>query len=228
MREQPLFTLSTCGTSVWTNRKNGMTEAERDLVTKHTNAASAAAVPPEDREILRAALAQVRTAAQNFGPTEAGRLSAELKGILALYGGDLRGGADQHLLLCTDTWLGRESAELVGDWLRGRGVTVTIHQQKGLRTRSLDEFQMALSELVQWCEEVMSGYRAARYRIVFNLTGGLRACRALCRLCDVLRRRGSVHFRVGNGVAADSAPSDSDGGGGVFPGTSVGFSSAGP
>jgi len=169
---QPLFVLSSCGTSSLTN---GASDIERKTITRWTNAPTKETVESADRQILEARIAVVRETLRTAEKEQAGRMSAELKGILALSEGRPQRNADYHLLLCTDTWLGRTAADLAAEWLRERGENVTLHQQTGLRTQLLHEFQIGLSDLVQWCDEVTSGYRAAQYRIVFNLTGGFKS-----------------------------------------------------
>jgi hypothetical protein len=70
---------------------------------------------------------------------------------------------------------GEATATSVAGWLRKTGFTVDIRRQPDLRTDDLQAFQAALSDLVQWCEETVSGYAKNHYRIIFNLTGGFKS-----------------------------------------------------
>ena len=164
--------VSTCGTSLWTNQAD---ETQRRLINRHTNVRTPADIPEADRAILMERIAKIRETMLAASVEDAGKLSAEIKGITPLYEGQFRGGGDQHILLCTETWLGEESAKLVEDWLKQQKCSVQRRPQPGLRTVRLDEFQMALSDLVQWCEATMPGYHAANYHIIFNLTGGFKS-----------------------------------------------------
>ena len=125
--EQPRYILSPCGTSLWTN---GANEAERKLLTAHANTGKREDIPAEERALLEARIAIVRgvmLAAQDTQEARkalAARKSAELNGILKLCGETLTAGQDYHLLLCTDTWQGEQSALLIADWLKQRHVAV--------------------------------------------------------------------------------------------------------
>jgi putative CRISPR-associated protein (TIGR02619 family) len=169
------YVLSTCGTSLLTNARS---DDERRLVNRHTNARTRAAVEqqsPEDVARIDAIIQQVRETMQRADANAAARLSAELNGLLSFYQGPSIPSGDQHVLLCTDTWLGEEAASIVADWLRAQGGRVEICRQRDLQTQDLESFQLALAEIVRWCEEVLPGYRQDRYRIVFNLTGGFKS-----------------------------------------------------
>ncbi len=170
------YVLSTCGTSLLTNERSN---EERSLVNRYANAKTRAEVEAksaEDAACLEKIITDVQTRMRNASPDDAKRLSAELNGLLTFCGGQKIPGSDQHVLLCTDTWLGYEAASIVADWLRQHGGTVQeVKRQKDLQTSDLESFQVALAELVRWCEETLPGYRQSRYRVVFNLTGGFKS-----------------------------------------------------
>ncbi len=170
------YVLSTCGTSLLTN---GRSNEERSLVNRYANAKTreeVTAKSAEDVKRLDAIIADVQTRMRNTSPDDAKRLSAELNGLLTFYDGQKIPGGDQHVLLCTDTWLGYEAASIVADWLRQHGGTVQeVKRQEYLQTSDLESFQVALADLVRWCEETLPGYRQSRYRVVFNLTGGFKS-----------------------------------------------------
>jgi hypothetical protein len=50
-----------------------------------------------------------------------------------------------------------------------------VHRQKDLRTDDLSSFQVALADIVRFCEETVEGYRKNGYRVIFNLTGGFKS-----------------------------------------------------
>lgn len=171
MRE-PWYVLSPCGTSLWNN--GATTKEEGHLVRKYANASRREDVPEQDCAVLDALLAKVQTELLSGGEEAAAKLSAELNGLLKLYGGKIASGQDYHLLLCTDTWLGEASGQLVAEWLKQRGIRPEVKRQKDLRTNDLPAFQYALSELVAWFQQTLPGYRQRHYRIIFNLTGGFK------------------------------------------------------
>lgn len=53
--------------------------------------------------------------------------------------------------------------------------SVELRRQSDLQTANLQLFQSALSDLVQWLDSTIDGYRQQQYRILFNLTGGFKS-----------------------------------------------------
>lgn len=169
----PSLILSPCGTSLLTNQAG----EDRRLVTRYSNAKAAEDIPAEDRARLEQVIGRARETLLASDAQAVIRLSAELNAITRFYDGQPRQGAqDQHILVCTDTWLGETTAQLVGAWLEAQGInSVQVHRQADLRTLAIDEFQLALSDLTLWCAQTLPGYRAMRYHVVFNLTGGFKS-----------------------------------------------------
>lgn len=163
--------LSPCGTSLLTN---GCDNEVRSLLNRHTN--SKVIEVEADRVKLESRVLEVQASLKNADSKAAQRLSAELNGILTLYSSEPNLGQDHHILLCTDTWLGEQTAQLVEGWLRSNGHTsVELRRQHDLQTRDLNLFQSALSDLVGWLEGEIDTYRQQKYHIVFNLTGGFKS-----------------------------------------------------
>ncbi len=165
--------VSTVGTAVLTNRR---TQEERTLLNKYSNTET----PPEgpDRTTLDWLLEGAQQRMEAAGITEARSFSAELNGILALYGGQITDAhkQDMHILLATDTWLGYEAASIVKGWLQRNGlVNVEIRRQPDLQTAEFYYFQTALSELAKWCSEDVREYHEKGYSVIFNLTGGFKS-----------------------------------------------------
>lgn len=169
------FILSTCGTSFLTN---GREPEERTLVNKHTNKKHRDDIDPDIANRLRTIIDQVRTQLTSASIQDVARMSAELNALIQFYDGQAPSNRDHHELLCTDTWLGEESAKLAELWLNQQGCKdVQIKRQPDLQTASLHEFQLALSDLIKWCEDEngILSYQQGGYRIVFNLTGGFKS-----------------------------------------------------
>ena len=169
------YILSPCGTSLLTNHaKND----QRKLVFTHANAKSKDEVPRDDKVKLETLINNVSSAIDNAGYEEIKKMSAELNGIIKIYGGFIpSSNQDYHYLLSTDTWLGEETAKLVEKWLKSqnKNTTVVINRQKDLQTKDLSSFQSALSDLVKQFDEELPGFSADGYHIVFNLTGGFKS-----------------------------------------------------
>lgn len=171
----PKFVLSPSGTSLLTNQSSG---DERKLVGRYANAKRLEEIASEHRKTLQDLVVRAKAKLTEADLTLASRLSAELNGIIKLYGGQIHAATpqDTHYLLCTDTWLGETTANLVAEWLRSQGLkNVEVKRQTDLQTEDIEAFRLALAELVQWCQEVLVGYRQSGYQVVFNLTGGFKS-----------------------------------------------------
>lgn len=166
--------VSTCGTSILTNPLAG--EQPPSIIREYANVADEAQIPRQDREILAAHVSQRRSLLVTASVDQARRLSAELNGLLALhqYRPDFPK-ADQHVLIHTDTWLGRLAAELVAEKIQTFGPEPQLQPIKNLSTASRESFDDGLRNLVDWAAAALPGFRQARYRITFNLVGGFKA-----------------------------------------------------
>ncbi|MEI6706056.1 MAG: putative CRISPR-associated protein [Methylococcales bacterium] len=167
-----IYMLSLCGTSLLTNLSNN---DERKLVFKYANVKKCEDVPDEDKIVLIFLIENAKNKIINADINLAMQMSAELNGIIKYYQNNLQPNGDYHLLLCTDTWLGQKTAELVKIWLTGKGFTVEVKRQADLQTEDLSAFQCALSDIVKWCDQTVLSYQTAGYKIVFNLTGGFKS-----------------------------------------------------
>jgi len=166
------FVLSPCGTSLLTNES---APDERKLVNKYANVRNFSDIPETEAESIYELEERVRSKLKHADIEMSAKMSAELNGIMKLYGGVFNARKDHHVLLCTDTWLGEMTANLAAEWLRGKGLAVEIRREKDLQTADIIAFQLALSEIVIWCDQVIKEWRKANYHIVFNLTGGFKS-----------------------------------------------------
>ncbi len=169
--------LSPCGTSILTNNAP---QDLRALVFKYANALKT--VSGDEGQKLFSHLENRRNEILALSPEDAAKFSAELNGIYHLYNGDFSSGTkDTHILLATDTWLGRETARIVEAWLQGKGINnVQIWDDiGGLRTDNLHNFHCAVAELVRRLHETLPGYKDSGYQIIFNLTGGFKSIQGI-------------------------------------------------
>ena len=164
------FILTPCGTSLLMHSAGKL----RGLVTQYSNTSNPEKIPASDRDELEKIITRASELINQASLEDAVRLSAELNAIIKFYEQQLNGRKDLHQLICTDTWLGEKAAHLVAEWLGGFGLTVDVRRQRDLQTACLESFQLALSDLVEWCEETLPAYRAS-HKIIFNLTGGFKS-----------------------------------------------------
>ncbi len=168
---KPFFVLSPCGTSLLTN---GVSQELRSIINKNANVQNRNQIPQNEISLLEEREHYIRQKLADADTNDVIRMSAELNGIIKLTGHGFAEGNDYHLLLCTDTWLGEMTARVAEEWLRSKGVTVEIRRQKDLQTADLQAFQLALSEIVKWCEQEITDWRKSHHT-VFNLTGGFKS-----------------------------------------------------
>lgn len=156
-----LLLVSTCGTSLLTN---GASADDRALLTKFANEieVDSARLTP----VVEARRATLRTADE---PTRRA-MSAELNGIGAVLD---RYKPKQifHLLVHTDTALGKATADLVQEAL---GNQTSLVSASGLRTNDLASFRAALADLTRQLDALVRSYREQGWFVVFNLTGGFK------------------------------------------------------
>jgi len=164
--------LSTVGTSLLTNRADDSTRKRINMLANETEAA----LSPEDRRLIDEHAEKARAILRDGPVEEIRKASAELNGIIGIYDGRLpEPSGDHHVLIATDTALGRLTAETVGAFLTEQGLSVQIEVIKRLNTRDQGDFEAGMKDLARWCAETLPGYRDAGYRVAFNLAGSFKS-----------------------------------------------------
>lgn len=177
------FILSPGGTSLLTN---GADPGTRSLINQYANVKGRKDVPEGDAQKLESRISEVHGKLMTENNLESvAKMSAELNAIIKFYEGQLEAHkGDYHRLLCTDTWLGEQTISLVAEWLESRNFIVEKKRQTDLQTKSLEAFQTALSDIVEWCEKELKDNKfedndlkntRKNYHVVFNLTGGFKS-----------------------------------------------------
>lgn len=78
--------------------------------------------------------------------------------------------------MCTDTYLGEQTGNMIKEWLEANKVkNVQLYRQMDLQTNDIDAFQMALSEMVDMFERLIPAFKRRNFKIIFNLTGGFKS-----------------------------------------------------
>jgi putative CRISPR-associated protein (TIGR02619 family) len=167
--------LSTCGTSVLTNRA---TPETRSWLIKIANEATLKA----DTGRLDAHVAACKERLLNAGKEEARDLSAEVNGIAAVLE---RWPASrvQHVLVHTDTATGKAAAEVVAAFLENQGGYVQLLTAPGLRTDDFPSFRKALADLTVDIENWTQDRSSIK---LFNLTGGFKSVGAYLQALGML------------------------------------------
>ncbi|MGI0482776.1 hypothetical protein ACN4EE_18570 [Geminocystis sp. CENA526] len=87
----------------------------------------------------------------------------------------LAGTPDTHFILVSDTYQGGKVGEILADWLMNKKLTAQVIKIADLATNNRDSFRLAMSELINWCNDTLMGYREGGYEIIFNFTGGFKS-----------------------------------------------------
>lgn len=104
------------------------------------------------------------------------RKSAELNGIFAIYENQLPvSSPDIHVLVTTDTYLGRHCATLVEGYLRSRGLSVITYIPVGLTTADTHAFETGVKDLIYWCADNIPAYHEQGYSVLFNLVAAFKS-----------------------------------------------------
>lgn len=190
----PNLIISTCGTSLLTNNADGDV---RSLLIRHANLKNASDCPTAERLLIDNHLRQRASDVKQAGDAELAKLSAEMNAIFKFYDGNPTP-QDMHILIHTDTWLGRETGNLLRDVLSQRGFSVDTPTISDLRTQDVDSFQLALSELVKWAAETLPAYQQQQYNIIFNLTGGFKSIQGFMQTLAMLYADETVYIFESN------------------------------
>lgn len=165
--------LSTCGTSVLSNAYRQV----HPYISQYSNAKTPDEIDQPAESELKTAIVQAKDQLSTANLQQAAKLSAELNALIHFYNFQPFPPQDHHLLLCTDTWLGEESAKLVKEYLKQKMKIniVGVYRQKDLRTDDLESFHMGLAELVRDLGPILIGYHKEGFKVIFNLTGGFKS-----------------------------------------------------
>jgi putative CRISPR-associated protein (TIGR02619 family) len=180
----PDLIISTCGTSLLTNKCNPDLRAS---LTKMTNKKQIE-LSPEEIQIVDE---RVQICLENLNqadPENARKLSAELNGIIGYYGNDIsKKQQDMHYLVHTDTYQGEKVAQVLQNWLRDNFGIANTQLQKidELNTRTLSEFNEGIKNCITFCHEQYKGFHAS-HRIIFNLVGGFKSLQGMMQALGML------------------------------------------
>lgn len=168
------ITVSTCGTSIFTNG-TGRDDIKflRDNANRKENEYT-----PEELKRIDSLISEKRKKLTSASLKEVQTLSAELNGFISFY----RNGAELseakqniHYLIHTDTYQGVKAAELIKAWGAANNINMQTVLIDDLNTGSIEEFRLGVNNLVEWCAWTLPGYRSQGYRVIFTLVGGFKS-----------------------------------------------------
>ena len=165
---KPVLLLSTCGISVLTNKA---TEEKRSWLNSITNKTM---LNHADSRRLNEHVAERLESLRHADAAVRGKLSAELNGIVEVLK-RWPSSRVQHLLVHTDTAVGKAAAKLVKEALEEGSEQVQFLSAAGLRTDDLASFRDALSDLTSQIEQWIPTHKEQGWATIFNLTGGFKS-----------------------------------------------------
>lgn len=167
-----LVIVSTCGTSLFTNKRPDTGDVTLDWVAhdhkwikENSNAAEV------DPGRLNRLVENRRSWLMASDKTTRREMSAELNGIESVLE-RYKPRRIHHILVHSDTALGKATADLVYGALSDQTLLLSAG---GLRTDHLASFRAALAELTRNLDELVQSYRLQGWFVVFNLTGGFKS-----------------------------------------------------
>ncbi len=170
------YILSTCGTSILSNIARSINTGKinyGELARIHANIKNEKDIATEDLANLRYLITAAQSKMKTADVEQAKEQSAELNSILSYFEVSKPKADDIFELLATDTWLGKQTANIIKDWLETNfdKCQVLVSTINGLQTERYDDFQQALLELLKKLDEEK---RKEYCHVVFNLTGGFK------------------------------------------------------
>ena len=168
---QKRLIVSPCGTSVLTN---GASNEVRGVLIKNANSKEDQ-IAKEDMDIMSLRIEQIKKEVYGLEIQDAKKKSAELNSLIQYYENNLKQPQDHHILIKTDTYLGKQTAQIIRQYLQQNGISVEILDITDLQTKDLNSFQFALSEIVRDFSVRLTGYKSQGYEVIFNLTGGFKS-----------------------------------------------------
>lgn len=170
------FVLSTIGTSSLTNQVSNDDPSEWRPLLRDSANRKMAELDSETKIVIDTLANRAFEQLLEDNVQMNRRISAELNGIYGIYNGRLpQNSPDQHYLICTDTAQGQKTGELITDFLRNQGFSVSIYTPEGFSTKDTAAFTTGIKELIRWLEENVPWRRESGYRVIFNLVGGFKS-----------------------------------------------------
>jgi len=185
------FILTSCGLSLLTNYLKNFNIFPNE-VYKYSNY-DESEIDNEFKLKVNKALDSLKEEIVNLPASELKKLSAELNALLNFYNDELKT-EDMHLLLYTDTYVGKKVAEVLKYFLENKGFSVIDFLAKDLKTSSVEEFQLALSEVVKDISEIINNFKLQNYEIIFNLTGGFKSVNSFLQTMASLYADKSIYI----------------------------------
>lgn len=171
------YIISTIGTSILTNSINRANEGDWFKTLGESANLKEDELSDKSKNVVDTLTDRARKKLNTNDGQLHRRASAELNGIYGIYSGALSmSSEDQHYLICTDTFQGRTTGELIKDFLETQGFKVSIVIPTRLSTKDTDSFTNGTKELIKWLEENVSWQRdSVDHQVIFNLVGGFKS-----------------------------------------------------
>lgn len=189
----PKVFVSPCGTSLLTNQ---ISSELRSLLLKTANLQESE-LTSEQHSAIAQHIQQRKETLLNPTTTleEVKRMSAELNGIITYHCREFPDSTQQqHFLLVSDTYQGDQVGEMVVAWLRNKGVNASKMKISDLATSDPERFRLAMSKLIEWCDETLTGYREQNWHVIFSLTGGFKGVNGFLQAIAMFYAHESVYI----------------------------------
>jgi len=190
------FVLTSCGLSMLTNYLKSNYGIEAKEVYKRSNLRKDE-IDKEFLEKIEGAVKNLKKEIVNYSNEELKKLSAELNALINFYKGNFDN-KNFQLLFITDTYLGEVVADVLKTFLEIKGINAQKFIAKDLKTSSLEEFEVALSDVVKELSSLLENFKGNNYEIIFNLTGGYKSVNSFLQTMATLWADKSIYIFEGS------------------------------
>jgi putative CRISPR-associated protein (TIGR02619 family) len=181
--------VTSCGTSILSNANRELVkESDRrdiqPLLTKYANSKEQD-IEEQDRDELKRFLNQTQKLLSNWSKSKdlkkLRQLSAELNGLTRLIYNPNKN-RDCAVLISTDTFLGKQTVEILSKCLNDLGWFTSTETIDGLNTKDTETFLAGVANLAAEVSERAKNAKRKNNEIVFNLSGGFKALQGVMQM----------------------------------------------
>ena len=193
------YIISTIGTSILTNSIDRATEGNWFGILGASANLKEDELSDESKEVIDELAKRAHGKLKGSDVGTHRLASAELNGIYGIYEGTFpENSNDVHYLICTDTFQGQTTGNLIKDFLKNQGFKASVVIPKELSTKDTDSFTDGIKELIQWLENSVPGQRDSGHQVIFNLVGGFKSLQGYMQTFGAFYADESVYIFEGS------------------------------
>lgn len=164
-------------------------------------------IAPEHRPCIDSLAARIQETLNRGDVAELRRKSAELNGIYAITKNQIAANPqDVHLLITTDTALGRLCGKEVEAFLQSKGLATVPIVPRNLSAGTSEAFEEGSKDLIQQLATTLPDYKEQAYTIIFNLVAAFKVLQGYLNTLGMFYADEIVYLFEGQNAQAISIP----------------------